>query len=49
MVAAADNNAEEPKGKKFDNMGIDELRQHESGILNLFEGERNIAKYVSHN
>ncbi len=30
-------------------MNIDELKQHESGILNLFEGEKNIAKYVSHN
>ena len=33
----------------FDYMNIDELKQHENGILNLFEGERNIAKYVSHN
>ena len=30
-------------------MNIDELKQHENGILNLFEGEKNIAKYVSHN
>ena len=36
-------------GGHFDYMNIDELKQHESGILNLFEGEKNIAKYVSHN
>lgn len=36
-------------GGHFDYMNIDELKQHENGILNLFEGEKNIAKYVSHN
>ena len=36
-------------GGQFDHMNIDELKQHENGILNLFEGEKNIAKYVSHN
>ena len=30
-------------------MNIDELKQHEHGILNLFEGEKNIGQYVSHN
>ena len=30
-------------------MNIDELKQHENGILNLFEGEKHIANYVSHN
>ena len=30
-------------------MNIDELKQHENGILNLFEGERIIGRYVSHN
>ena len=33
----------------FNYMNIDELKQHESGILNLFEGEKNISRYVSHN
>ena len=36
-------------GGHFDYMNIDELKQHENGILNLFEGEKNNAKYVSHN
>ena len=36
-------------GGQFGYMNIDELKQHESGILNLFEGEKNIAKYISHN
>lgn len=36
-------------GGQFDFMDIDMLKQHENGILNLFEGEKNIAKYVSHN
>lgn len=36
-------------GGHFDYMNIDELKQHENGILNLFEGEKNIARYVSHN
>lgn len=30
-------------------MNIDELKQHEHGILNLFEGEKNIGRYNSHN
>ena len=50
-----DNANEAPEGVgmmgngQFDYMNIDELKQHENGILNLFEGEKNIAKYVSHN
>ena len=36
-------------GSHFNYMNIDELKQHENGILNLFEGERNIGRYVSHN
>jgi hypothetical protein len=42
----------EPMGggiHNFDYMNIDELKQHEHGILNLFEGEKNISGYVSHN
>lgn len=33
----------------FDYMNIDELKQHEQGILNLFEGDKIISRYVSHN
>ena len=29
-------------------MNIDELKQHENGIMNLFDGERN-GRYNSHN
>ena len=36
-------------GHNFDYMNIDELKQHENGILNLFEGERHMAQYDSHN
>lgn len=30
-------------------MNIDELKQHEHGILNLFEGDKVISRYISHN
>ena len=30
-------------GHNFDYMNIDELKQHENGILNLFEGEKHMA------
>ena len=30
-------------------MNIDELKQHENGILNLFEEEKHMAQYDSHN
>jgi len=35
--------------QNFNYMEINELKQHEKGILNLFEGEGQMAKYVSHN
>lgn len=36
-------------GHNFDYMNIDELKQHEQGILNLFESDTGLAGYVSHN
>ena len=36
-------------GSHFNYMNIDELKQHENGIMNLFEGEKNIGRYNSHN
>lgn len=30
-------------------MEINQLKQHESGILDMFEGDKQLAKYVSHN
>lgn len=35
--------------KKFDYMGINELKQHENGIMDLFEEDRQLTKYLSHN
>ena len=37
------------KGSNFDYMNIDELQQHGNGILNLFEGDKAMAQYDSHN
>ena len=30
-------------------MGITQLKQHEHGILDIFEGDRQLARYLSHN
>jgi hypothetical protein len=30
-------------------MNIGELKQHEKGILNLYESQKNVAKQISHN
>jgi len=30
-------------------MGINELKQHEQGLLDMFEGDRQINCYRSHN
>ena len=37
------------QSRKFTFMNINELKQHENGILNLFEGKKDLARYVSHN
>ena len=43
------DNSSGPLSRKFNFMDINELKQHESGILNLFEGKKELSKYVSHN
>ena len=35
--------------RNFNKMSINELRQHEKGILNLYESQLAIAKMISHN
>ena len=37
------------RDQTFDYMGINELRQHEQGLLNMFESDRQINAYRSHN
>lgn len=35
--------------RNFNKMTINELKQHEKGILNLYESQQALAKMISHN
>jgi len=37
------------QARNFSKMSINELKQHEKGILNLFESHQAVAQLISHN